>query len=83
MVCDWCSKTQQRGDMIPIFAAFGTSQDRFHFCSHPCKERFSKQYPTRIHRDCYNRDCNVCNECVKRFVVSPPGNLRYIEEEKD
>ena len=82
VVCDWCSKTQQRGDMIPIYVAFGMDQDRLYFCSHPCKERFAKQYPARIHRDCYNRDCNVCDECVQRFLVPPPGNLSYIEEEK-
>ena len=83
VVCDWCSKTQRREDMTPIYVAFGTYQDRYYFCSHPCKERFAKQYPARIHRDCYNRDCNPCPECVKRFVVPPPGNLKYIKENKD
>ena len=83
VVCDWCSKTQRREDTLPIYVALGTHQDRFLFCSHPCKERFAKQYAARIHRDCYNRDCNACSECVKRFRVESPGNMKYIEEEKD
>jgi len=83
VVCDWCAKTRGRQEMIPMYVAFGTSQDRFHFCCFACKERFAKQYPARIHRDCYNRDCNACEECVKRFFVTPPGNLKYIEEEKE
>jgi len=24
-------------------------------------------YPARVHRDCYERDCEECNLCLKRY----------------
>ena len=68
-LCEWCNKVFLRGDedARATFAAFGREQERFMFCCEDCQVSFQKQYPTRIHRDCYNRDCHKCNECQKRF----------------
>ena len=67
--CDWCNHIFLRGDEDAqvTFAAFGKDQNRYMFCSEECQRSFQKLYPTRIHRDCYNRICENCNECHKRF----------------
>lgn len=67
--CAWTGKPVRIGDEEArvTFAAFGAYQERFVFVDEKAQEAFQKQYPTRIHRDCYNRDCSRCNECIKRF----------------
>ncbi len=79
--CSWCMKPLKRSDEDTrvTFAAFGIYQDRYLFCGEHCQAAFQKQYPTRIHRDCYHRDCAKCNECVKRF--DDASYETFLEEE--
>jgi len=67
-ICDWCGRKAPREEMEPVYVAFGAYQERYFFCSDECKLAFQKQYPTRIHRNCYERDCSECNECIKRYL---------------
>ncbi len=68
-VCDWCTKEipADSEDVQTVYAAIGAYQQRFFFCNEKCMEAFEKQYPTRVHRDCYEKDCDECDECIKRF----------------
>lgn len=69
VVCGWCSKSadpSQEGFHL-VHIAFGSSQERFCFCSDECYEAFRRMYPSRVHRDCYNRDCETCDLCIKRY----------------
>jgi len=79
--CSWCTRTLHGGDpeVRTTFAAFGLHQERYLFCSEKCQESFQKQYATRIHRDCYHRDCSKCNECIKRFEDT--SYETFLEEE--
>ena len=81
--CSWCGKTlsphraddddrdedeDEEGDERRVtFVAFGLYQERYLFCCKEHQKAFQKQYPARVHRDCYHRDCSKCNECNKRF----------------
>ena len=67
--CGWCNKeTDPRKDGFHlVHVAFGTSQERYCFCSDECYEAFRKMYPARVHRNCYERDCADCNLCLKRY----------------
>jgi len=49
------------------YVAFGAYQERYLFCSKKCLRAFRRQYPVRIHRNCYERDCNDCDACTKRY----------------
>ena len=69
VTCGWCSKpavTSADGFHM-VHIAFGSSQERFCFCSDDCYEAFRRMYPSRTHRDCYNRPCETCNLCIKRY----------------
>ena len=80
-VCDWCGKLFARGDedARATFAAIGREQQRFMFCCDQCQHSFQKQYPTRVHRDCYNRDCSKCGECMQKFEDSSYEN--FVDED--
>ncbi len=67
--CGWCGKsTNPTADGFHLLhIAFGASQERYCFCSDDCFEAFRKMYPSRVHRDCYNRDCSTCKLCQKRY----------------
>ena len=71
-VCDWCEKKidPEEDERIIVYVAFGRTQERYLFCSTKCKEAFEKQYPARVHRNCYERSCLDCEECVKRYDAS-------------
>ncbi|MBQ6471002.1 MAG: hypothetical protein IJJ33_03380 [Victivallales bacterium] len=73
--CGWCNEdcdlTQDGFHLVHV--AFGTSQERYCFCSDDCYEAFRKMYPARVHRNCYERDCNDCNLCVKRYGDEAEG----------
>jgi hypothetical protein len=79
--CAWTGKAVRIGDEDTrvTFAAFGAYQERFVFIDEKAQEAFQKQYPTRIHRDCYHRDCSKCNECIKRY--DDTSYETYLEEE--
>ena len=68
--CSWCDKPMAEADEEDAsedYVAFGGMQEHYHFCSEQCQRAFRKQYPSRIHRNCYETDCNQCGLCVKRF----------------
>jgi len=73
--CSWCDgKCDPKADGFHIVhAAFGTTQERYCFCCDDCFEAFRKMYPARVHRDCYDRNCNDCNLCTKRFADEAEG----------
>lgn len=69
VTCGWCgSETDPTKDGFHlVHVAFGNSQERYCFCSDDCYEAFRKTYPARVHRNCYERNCNDCNLCQKRY----------------
>ncbi len=69
LTCSWCGAEATPDDdgFSIIYAAFGTYQTRYIFCSGQCQEAFRARYPSRVHRNCYETDCNHCNLCLKRF----------------
>ncbi len=82
VVCDWCQKEVERDEYVAvIYAAVGTHQMRYQFCSEKCKRAFEKQYPMRIHRNCYETSCAECNECVKKY--EDEVTLEKLEEKKE
>lgn len=70
-VCAWCGKyleeAEEEDAPFEEFVAFGAFQERHLFCSRKCLDAFRKQYPVRIHRNCYETECNSCNQCIKRY----------------
>ncbi len=69
IVCGWCEKEVSPADegIILTHVAFGSTQERYIFCSTACYDAFRKMYPARVHRNCYERKCADCNLCIKRF----------------
>ena len=68
--CSWCEKSlidADLGDAGEDYAAFGSAQEHYRFCSEKCQRAFRRQYPSRVHRNCYETDCNSCSLCLKRF----------------
>lgn len=69
-ICSWCNqsleqtKEEEHGE---DYVAFGAFQERYIFCSEKCQRAFRRHYPARVHRNCYETDCNTCNLCIKRF----------------
>ena len=53
-----------------------TTQMRYVFCSNKCNEAFQKQYPIRIHKNCYERSCLDCDLCEKTL----PGRRRNLPQ---
>jgi hypothetical protein len=73
--CSWCEKEadpNQEGFAL-VQAAFGSCQERYIFCSQECYEAFRKMYPSRVHRNCYERKCADCNLCTKRYDDESEG----------
>ncbi len=71
-VCSWCEKDLADADVqepLEDYTAFGTLQERYVYCSEKCMGAFRKQYPSRIHKNCYEKHCKDCSLCVKRFDV--------------
>ncbi len=69
-ICSWCdadlSEVEGEGP-FEDFVSHGAFQERYIFCSEKCMGSFRKRYPPRIHRNCYEKDCNVCDMCIKRY----------------
>ena len=67
--CGWCgdSAAPDKDGFHLVHVAFGTTQERYCFCSDECYEAFRKMYPARVDRNCYERNCAECNLCVKRY----------------
>lgn len=68
-VCAWCENVIRDLPEGPVeeYVAFGAFQERYSFCSDKCAGSFRKQYSSRVHRNCYERDCNECNLCIRRY----------------
>jgi hypothetical protein len=73
--CSWCQTVANPGGdgFHLVHVAFGTFQERYSFCSDACYEAFRKMYPSRVHRNCYERDCRECDLCVKRYEDGVEG----------
>ena len=82
VVCEWCQKEVEQDEYVAIiYAAVGTHQERYQYCSEKCKRAFEKQYPMRVHRNCYETSCADCNECVKRY--DDEVTLEKVEEKRE
>jgi hypothetical protein len=73
--CGWCNQpaVPDKDGFHLVHVAFGTSQERYCFCSDDCYEAFRKMYPARVDRNCYERNCAECNLCVKRYDDEAEG----------
>lgn len=69
-ICSWCESdlgetpTEEHQE---DYVALGAFQERYIFCSEKCQRAFRRHYPARVHRNCYEVDCNQCNLCHKRY----------------
>ena len=75
LVCGWCGKethSEKEGFHL-VQVAFGSTQERYCFCSDECFEAFRQMYPSRVHRDCYERSCEGCTLCAKRYSDENKG----------
>lgn len=75
LLCAWCNEeaNPEKDGFHMAQVAFGSSQERYCFCSDECYEAFRKMYPARVHRNCYERDCSTCNLCMKRYSDDEDG----------
>lgn len=78
VLCSWCEKRLKKTDeeATTTYAALGPYQERYNFCAEKCEQAFQKQYPARVHRNCYDRSCLDCNECLKRYDASDESILK-------
>ena len=75
ITCGWCgdpAETDKEGFHM-VHVAFGGAQERYCFCSDECYEAFRKMFPARVNRNCYERDCQECNLCIKRYGGEAEG----------
>ncbi len=83
--CGWCeiALSQLEDEKAPYeeYVAFGAFQERYLFCSDKCLHAFRKQYSVRVHRNCYETDCNACDACIKRYDTRG-FKRRSVAEEK-
>ncbi len=75
LTCGWCNDDAdpEKDGFHLVHIAFGTSQERYCFCCDECYEAFRKMYPSRVHRNCYERDCSECELCTKRYADGVEG----------
>lgn len=69
-LCSWCEKPMTEADEGGPWidhVALGAFQERYVFCSEKCQKAFRRQYPSRVHRNCYETDCSDCDKCIKRY----------------
>lgn len=80
--CSWCEKDAdpKKEGFSLVQVAFGSSQERYVFCSAECYEAFRKMYPSRVHRNCYERECAECDLCAKRYDDETEG-IRLIAKD--
>ncbi len=80
-ICSWCEKalTLAEEEVIVVYAAFGSCQDRYVFCSKHCCEAFQVQYPVRVHKNCYNRPCPDCDLCIKKYSGEDETQFSHLE----
>ncbi len=75
LLCGWCNKDcdPDKDGFHLAQVAFGSTQARYTFCSDECYEAFRRMYPSRVDRDCYERNCSECNLCTKRYDDETDG----------
>ncbi len=75
ILCGWCNQVvdPEADGFHLVQVAFGATQERYCFCSDDCYEAFRKMYPSRVHRNCYERSCSDCNLCIKRYEDEAEG----------
>jgi len=75
VACGWCSTetNPDKDGFHMVHVAFGATQERYCFCSDDCYEAFRQMYPSRVHRNCYERSCDTCDLCVKRYRDEAEG----------
>ncbi len=75
LVCGWCGKetSSEKEGFHLVQAAFGATQERYCFCSDECYEAFKSMYPSRVDRNCYERSCEGCDLCIKRYSDENKG----------
>ena len=80
--CGWCGKdtAPDRDGFHLVHAAFGTTQERYCFCSDDCYEAFRTMYPSRVHKNCYERDCDDCDLCIKRYRADSVGVRTVVKD---
>lgn len=66
-------------EAIIVYAAFGVYQNRYEFCSERCENAFKRQYPVRVHKNCYDRPCPDCNLCIKKYEGYDETLLKRME----
>lgn len=73
--CGWCNQVcdPESDGFHMVQVAFGSTQERYCFCTDECYEAFRKMYPARVHRDCYERSCAECTLCIKRYEDESEG----------
>ena len=83
-VCTWCEKhlseIEEGQEPVIVYASFGNYQDRYVFCSERCEEAFKKQYPVRVHKNCYNRPCPGCDLCTKKHDGEDETLIQRLEK---
>ena len=75
LTCGWCGKetSSDKDGFHLVQVAFGSTQERYCFCSDECFEAFRQMYPSRVHRNCYERSCETCDLCIKRYHDETEG----------
>lgn len=66
-------------EAIVAYAAFGVYQNRYEFCSERCENAFKRQYPVRVHKNCYDRPCPDCTLCIKKYEGYDETLLKRLE----
>ncbi|MCA1809668.1 MAG: hypothetical protein LC725_09505, partial [Lentisphaerae bacterium] len=81
--CGWCNARidSSNEEFHLVHIAFGSTQERYVFCSDACYEAFRKMYPSRVHRNCYERKCAECDMCVKRYDDDENGSFQVIAKD--
>lgn len=80
-VDSWTEKplTEYEGEPILVYAAFGNLQERYVFGNPENAEAFKKQYPVRVHKNCYERPCPDCDLCIKKHSGEDETILKELE----
>lgn len=73
--CGWCGELAEpeKDGFHLVHVAFGASQERYCFCCDECYDAFRTMYPSRVHRNCYERNCLDCDLCIKRYDDEAEG----------
>ena len=73
--CAWCTEAADPGcdGFHMAHVAVGATQERYCFCSDECYEGFRRMYPARVDRDCYERACADCDQCLRRYGDEAEG----------